>query len=353
MSGYAMNNKLRRRSKRIWWVLLAIIVLSIAGVIVVRQTYSKQLAPVSSSEQTQIFTVEEGSNFKLVARELEEKKLIRSAWAMDLYVHSNQLGGKLRAGTYALSPSQGTKDVAAVLTKGKVATELVTILPGRRIDQVRADLINDGFAPDAVDIALQPDRYKDHPVLAYKPAEVTTLEGLLWPDSFQRDAGTDPSVIIRQSLDLMSQRLTPDLQAAFAKQGLSVYQGIIIASIIEQEASKPSDRTQAAQVFLKRLREGIKLGSDVTTFYGSVADGKQPSLVYDSPYNTLQRDGLPPSPISSVSQNSLEATANPASTDWLFFVAGDDGTTYFSKTLEEHEALTDKYCTELCGNPAN
>jgi len=98
------------------------------------------------------------------------------------------------------------------------------------------------------------------------------------------------------------------------------------------------------------LKQGMMLGSDVTAIYGSVAAGKQPDLSFDSPYNTLIHTGLPPTPISTVTKTSLQAATHPAGTDWLYFVAGDDGTTYFSHTLEEHQALTAKYCHKLCGN---
>ncbi|MBC7708027.1 endolytic transglycosylase MltG, partial [Polaromonas sp.] len=254
-----------------------------------------------------------------------------------------------QAGSYALSPSAGTPQIVSTLTKGQVTTRLVTILPGRRIDQVRADLINDGFTPAAVDVALQPAQYADLPVLSYKPAPVTTLEGLLWPDSYQKDANTDPSFIVRSALTEMANHLTPDIAASLTAHNLSPYQGLILASIVEQEVSKPADRAQAAQVFLTRLAGNTMLGSDVTANYGAIAAGRAPSLTYDSPYNTLLHTDLPPTPIGSISEGSLQAVANPAATNWLFFVAGDDGTTYFSKTLAEHDALAQKYCHKLCG----
>jgi UPF0755 protein len=146
----------------------------------------------------------------------------------------------------------------------------------------------------------------------------------------------------------MQDHLTPDVRGAFAKQGLSTYQGVILASIVEQEVTRTDDRAQAAQVFLKRLSQNMMLGSDVTAFYGAVLAGKTPTVSYDSPYNTRLHTGLPPTPISNVSESSLQAVAHPATTDWLYFVAGDDGVTHFSRTLEEHEALTRQYCTRLC-----
>lgn len=336
--------------KRVWLVVVAILAVALVGIIVARSLYHKGLGPVSSSQETVIFTVEQGSNVKEIAQDLEDKDLIRSAWAMELYIHSKQLSEKLLAGTYALSPSEGTPSIVRTMTKGEVATRLVTILPGKRIDQVRAGLINDGFEPDAVDAALNPARYADLPVVAtIKPGNVNTLEGLLWPESFQRDGSTTPETIVRQSLMEMGKQLTTDVQAGFARQGMTTYQGITLASIIIQEVGRSADQAQASQVFHSRLKTNMTLGSDPTAKYGAILAGKAPSLTYDSPYNTALHKGLPPTPISTISASSLAAAANPANTDWLFFVAGDDGVTHFSRTLAEHEALIDKYCTKLCG----
>lgn len=352
MSKYRSHDRQKRFNlpKRLWYVLVGIIIVSIAGSILAHQFYNRGLRPVSDSQQTIIFTVETGASVQQIAKNLEEKKLIRSAWAMEMYVSSKQLSEKMKAGTYALSPSDGTPVIVKTLTRGEVATRLVTILPGRRIDQVRSDLINDGFTPAEVDRALEPSLYADLPVISIiKPANVNTLEGLLWPDSFQRDQTTTPDVIIRQSLEAMGAQLTPDVQAAFARQGRNTYEGVILASIILREVSKPADQAQASQVFWSRLKSDIALGSDPTVKYGAIVAGKAPSLTYDSAYNTYKRKGLPPTPISTINSSSLAAAANPAATSWLFFVAGDDGTTHFSKTLEEHEALIEKYCTKLCG----
>jgi UPF0755 protein len=215
-------------------------------------------------------------------------------------------------------------------------------------DQVRADLINDGFSPTAVDAALQPAQYSDLPVLAFKPSTVDTLEGLLWPDSFEKTDATAPSVIIRESLEEMSNHLTSQIQAAFAAEGLTTYQGLILTSIVGQEVSKPADQAQVAQVFLSRLKDNMSLGSDVTANYGAIIAGHAPSLSYDSPYNTLIHTGLPPTPISTISASALEAAAYPASTNWLYFVTGDNGTTYFSTNLADQQANTQKYCHKLC-----
>lgn len=348
MANYNADRRVRHLPRRVLLLAIALLLATIVGAAVVRQTYTAYLRPVSTDQRTQLFTVPAGSTVKEISADLQDKHLIRSAWAMDLYVHSKELGEKLQAGTYAFSPSEGTTQIITKLTKGKVSTRLITILPGRRIDLIRADLINEGFAPKAVDKALDANNYKDMPVLIYKPAGVNTLEGLLWPDSFQKDGSTDPSQIIRGSLGETATYMTADTQTALAAQGLSPYQGLILASIVEQEVSKTGDRTQAAQVFLSRLKTGMMLGSDVTAIYGSLVAGLRPSLTYDSAYNTRLHTGLPPSPISTVSKSSLQAVAHPATTNWLYFVAGDDGTTYFSTNLQDHQALAQKYCHKLC-----
>ncbi len=350
MRRYTVGNHRQHRHlpRRVGWLLLSLVLILVAGVLVARHVYYADLQPVNSSQQTQIFTITTGSSVKDIADKLEKAKLIRSAWAMELYVHSKELGTQLQAGTYAFWPNQGTVSIVNTLTKGKVTTRLVTILPGRRIDQVRADLINNGFSPTAVDAALNPAQYADLPVMAFKPADVNTLEGLLWPDSFQRDPNTDPSVIIRESLTEMGQQLTPVVQAAFASEGLTTYQGLVLSSVIMQEVNKPSDQTQVAQVFLSRLKSNSVLGSDVTALYGSIAAGKAPSLTYDSPYNTLIHNGLPPTPISTINSSALYAATHPAATNWLYFVTGDNGTTYFATNLQDHNAQTQQYCHKLC-----
>ncbi|MDL2341763.1 MAG: endolytic transglycosylase MltG [Patescibacteria group bacterium] len=335
--------------RRLWTGLVAMLFLLVLLGLAGRQIYNQNLGPVSSSQTSTVVTIAPGSSVRQIAQQLAQAHLIKSAWALELYAHGKQAATKFQAGSYALAPNAGTPQIVDTLTKGQVTTRLVTILPGRRIDQVRADLINDGFSPVAVDAALQPQQYADLAVVGYRPNAASSLEGLLWPDSYQKDATTNPSFIVREALAATATHLTTDLQTALAAQGLSPYQGLTLASIVEQEVSKPTDRAQAAQVFLSRLKANTMLGSDVTANYGAIVAGRAPSLSFDSPYNTLLHPGLPLGPIGSVSTGSLQAVAHPASTDWLYFVAGDDGVTYFSKTLAEHEALSAKYCHKLCG----
>lgn len=342
------NQPLRRHwPSRLLAIAVIAVVLIVGATAAVRYVYSQNLKPVSTKQNVQTVTIVQGATVEQIGELLQTKGLIRSAWAFKLYVSSKEVRNALQAGTYELAPSQSVAEIVSQLTHGKIVTNLVTILPGQRIDQVRKRLIQDGFKEADVDNALNPANYTDNPALVDKPVGAS-LEGYLYPDSFQRTADTSASTIVTAALSQMDKRLTPDLRSAFSKQGLSTYQGIILASIVEKEVSNASDRPVVAQVFLKRMSLGMPLQSDVTAHYGAILDGKTPSTAYKSPYNTYFISGLPPTPISNVDTSALSAVAHPANTSWLYFVAGDDGKTYFSSTLAEHEANVSQYCHKLC-----
>ncbi len=343
---YKVNNS--NKGLRISLIIfVGIVITFLLGGFIIRKTYFDNLKPVSASQKTQLVDIPLGSSVNQISEQLKKHGVIKSSWAFEWYVRNNSLRDKLQAGTYYLRPNQSVEEIVKVITQGKVATDLVTILPGQRIDQVRKTLLNYGYSESDVDKALDPNQYVGHPVLVDKPAGAS-LEGYIYPESFQKTANTTPQTIIKSSLDEMNKVLTPDLKAAIIRQGLTVHQGVVLASIIEQEVSDPDDKKVVAQVFLRRLREDMKLQSDPTVIYGAIIAGQKPSLSYDSPHNTYSNIGLPPTPISNVSKSSLEALANPASTNYLFFVAGDDGKTYFSRTLNEHEKLTELHCKTLC-----
>lgn len=341
------------QQKRDKWVkrtiigLIVAVVIVIVSAVIIRQVYTYNLKARNNSQEIVIVEIPSGYSAQQIGSLLEEKAVIKQSWAFNWYVRTNGLIEGLKAGTYALRPSQNVAEVAETIVGGEVATDLVTILPGQRIDQVRSALINSGFSPESVDQALDPATYPNHPALVDKPKNAN-LEGYLYPETFQKNDSTTASDIVKASLDEMQARLTPSIRRAFAKQGLSVYEGVILASIVEQEVANINDKPVVASVFYNRLNNGMKLESDVTVLYGAIIAGQEPSLSYDSKYNTFTNKGLPIGPISNVSKESLMAVAAPKNTDYIFFVAGDDGNTYFSKTLAEHEEAIDKHCIKLC-----
>lgn len=347
----AMSGKKRRWPKALLIAGVVILAVIISTVLVIRRTYELNLRPLSSSEQIQHVNIPTGSSVKEIAKILEDSKLIRASWAFEWYVRNNDALEALQAGTYPLRPNQSVQEIVSILTNGKVSTDLVTILPGQRIGEIESTLKNYGFDEKEIKSALDPSRYASHPALVDKPPGAN-LEGYIYPESFQKTAATKPDELIAASLDELQKILTPDLRAGIVRQGLTVHQGIILASIIEQEAGSNEDKPMIAQVFLKRLRENRRMESDPTAEYGAVIAGQPPSLSYDSPYNTYKYDGLPPGPIGNFSKSSLEAVINPSATDFLYFVADDEGQdkgkTFFSRTLQEHQQLTAEHCKVLC-----
>lgn len=344
---YDLKHGRRRRilnfviSKRFIGVIILSIVIIASGLYAALVYEAK---PVSSSTTQQLFMVKSGDSITLIANNLKKQYLIRNSFVLKIYAYNSHL----QAGTYSLSPNLSTQEIVDRITKGKVATKLVTILPGMRLDQIRAGLIESGYSPVSVDQALSINQYSDLKVISYLPDGVTSLEGLLWPDSYQVSINSDASSLVRAALMETDLYLSEGVRSDFNNEGLTVYSSLILASIIVKEVSNPSDQAQAAQVFLSRLKLGMQLGSDVTALYGAITTGHGSILTYDSPYNTLIHTGLPPTPISTLTASALTAVTRPANTSWLYFVAGDNGTTYFSTNLKDHQALTAKYCKILC-----
>lgn len=348
MARYNLGEKRRRLPRRVWLVLGVLVVLIICGTVVVQHIYSDNLAPVSNSNTLQYVTVAEGSSVNEIAMQLKTDGLIRSSQVFEWYVSIHNDRDSLQAGTYSFAPSQSTSVIAQAIASGKVATKLVTILSGQTVAEISQTFIKSGFSAASVAAAFNASLYRSsYPALADNPSSAS-LEGFIWPDSYQKTSNNTPEQILGESLTEMQQHLTQNIRNGFAAEGLSVYQGVTLASIVEQEVADQNDRNQVAQVFIKRLQTGMQLGSDVTAYYGAVLAGVAPSLTYDSPYNTLIHTGLPPGPIGTVSDSSLEAVAHPANTAWLYFVTGDDGTTHYAQTLAQHQANVSQYCHKLC-----
>lgn len=339
----------KRRSSRKWLVVL-LVILGIVGVGIwgAHRWYDRNLGPVdSSSTQVVSFTVISGSTVHEIGVDLNRASLIRSTQAFEAYVRGKALFDKLQAGTYGLSQSMSTPQIVDKIASGDVTTNLLAIPPGKTLKQIRQVFIQAGYKEDELDAAFSPVTYAGHPVLASLPAGAT-LEGYIYPDSYQKANNTPPTTIIRESLDQMQKHLTPDIIAGFAAQGLTTYQGITMASIVYAESGDPASEPTVAQVFLLRLKQGIALGSDVTAFYAANQAGQGKTLGVDSPYNTRINIGLPPGPIGNFTDIALKAVAHPSDTDYLFFVAGDDGTIHFTHTQAEHEQAVKQYCTKEC-----
>lgn len=319
--------------------------------------YQTQLSAVDKDSQDLVLVnVVSGSTPTQIAELLEEKAVIRSSTAFGIYTRFTDTQNSLQAGSYRLSPADSTPQIVDHLLNGNVDTFRLTLYPGatlvdntdtpdeRKFDVTTA-LTRAGYGKEEIAAALS--KTYEHPVFQDKPAG-TSLEGYVYGETYEFNSGaTVEDVLLRTFDELYAVVQNNDLIAKFQAQGFNLYQGITLASIIQRE-SGGDDKAQIAQVFLKRYREGMVLGSDVTYQYIADRDGLQRDPNLESDYNTRRVAGLTPTPIAAPGLASLLAVANPAEGDYLFFLSGDDNITYFARTLEEHEANIVNHCQQKC-----
>lgn len=340
--------KKRTRKKIIFGSLLVLIVgflLSFAGS---AAWYYVQLQPVNAQGTTkQDVTIVKDSTPRQIAAQLQEAHLIKNSQVFLWYAKMNGVVNKLQAGTYKLSQSLSTPEIATKLSSGTVDTFSITFLPGATVTENKKVFTDLGYSSDEVNAAFA--KTYSSALFSGKPASAD-LEGYIYGETYSFVSGTSVAAILEHTFSVYLAVVNDNnLVSQFAARGLSLYQGITLASIVQREASaQGDDMAKIAQVFYKRLATNMPLGSDVT--YQYIADktgvARDPNL--DSPYNTRIKTGLPPGPIATPGKKALLAVASPANTDYLYFLSGDDNVTYFSKTLEEHEANAKNHCQQKC-----
>ncbi|OYX44054.1 hypothetical protein B7Y94_00535 [Candidatus Saccharibacteria bacterium 32-49-12] len=352
-SSAGLNLKNRRRNPL--RVFLALLALAFGFIAVIATWYFLALRPVNVQGVEQKFTVNDGATVSGIGDELERAGLIRSRMAFLLTARLNRSTNDIQAGQYSLSPALSTGEVIEKLTKGpEVEVINITFLPGGTLEDHKKVLLEAGYDEAAIDQAFI--KQYDHPLFEAKPASAD-LEGYIYGETHQFNKGAPlESVLVRYFDDFYKVIKENQLVDRYSDRGLNLFEGITLASIIEREVSCGSrqiceDQAKVAQVFFKRLDEGIPLGADATFIYAARKAGRAPAVDFDSPYNTRLYRGLPPGPISSPGLGALLAVADPAEGDYLFFVSGDDGVNYFSRTEAEHIENTRRYCIENCRLP--
>ena len=228
-----------------------------------------------------------------------------------------------------------------------------TILPGETIYDVKKSLIEVGYSEAEATEALGASY--DFDFLRERP-DGATLEGYLFGETHEFYKTATAKDVIETFLSGMGEVITENnLESRYAQQGLTLYEGITLASVAQKEASSPEQPT-VAQVFLSRLAYGIPLGSDVTVSYAldtidpdrKTYSDNQAALKIDSCYNTRLYAGLPCGPISNPGISALLAVAEPSDTSYLYFLTGDDGLMYYSYTEAEHNQNAYDHCKDLC-----
>jgi UPF0755 protein len=294
----------------------------------------------------QVFVIQPGESVVSISNHLEETGLIRSAHAFRIYLLWTGLDTIIRSGTYHLSPAQTGREIAEML-KSTILTEVTfTVLPGWRMEEIAASLPTSGLdiTPEAfLAAASAPSNAPD-----FLPAGATA-EGFLSLGGYTLPRTTSAEQLVFLLLQDFSSNLTPDLQSGFTSHGLTVYQAVTMASIIQREVVVADEMPMIASVLYNRLAIGMPLQTDPTIQYALGYNAAQGSwwtnplsltdLQFDSPYNTYLYTGLPPGPISNPGLAALEAVASPAQSNYYYFQARCDGSGLhnFAETNEQHQ----------------
>lgn len=334
--------------KRVLLIIGGLLVIAILALTAAFFWYQHETSPVSSDTDAARVrvTIERYTTPDEIGSLLAEKKVIRSTTAFEIYTRLSGTRNKLQAGTFSLSPHESTAAIVDHLVAGKTDQFSITFLPGATVADNKKVLLAAGYSQAEIDAAFS--KTYESPLFQDKPANAD-LEGYIYGETYKFSAGSSVEQILQRTFDefyaaISKNNLIPGLQA----QGFNLYEGITLASIIQREVSGRTDSAQVAQIFLKRLSEGMPLGADATFVYAAGKKGVTPTVDLDSPYNTRIHTGLPPGPISAPGLTALLAVAQPAEGDYLYFVSGDDGKNYYSRTIEEHERNTREYCKINC-----
>ena len=301
--------------------------------------------PLSLSAPRLEVAIERGTAGQGIGNALRRQGVSVSGPGLALAMRLRGDAQKIRAGSYELISPITLQILLDRLTRGDSSVRDITFIEGWNIRQVRAALQREP------DLRLQSPAMSDAELLVAVGAAETHPEGLFAPDTYSYVPGTTDIDVLRRAYRLQQRRLDAAWQArpvsADRPMLQSPYQVLVLASIIEKETGRDSDRARIAAVFVNRLKRGMMLQSDPTTIYGlgEAFDGnlRRRDLRTDTPYNTYTRNGLPPTPIAMPGTASIAAALSPASIEALYFVARGDGSSEFSNDLAAHNRAVARY----------
>ena len=306
------------------------------------------VSPVNPEGVEESFSIALGESVDDVISALQNRGLIRNPTALRNYLVFSGLDKNIQAGEFKLNPSMNVLQIAHALLDATPTEITFSILAGWRVEEIAASLPTSGLAFSSDEfLALVKD-----PKLITVPADfpaVANLEGFFLPGIYELPRASSAKQMIETIIAIGWAKVTPELKAAFQKNGLDIFQAFILASLVQREAMVPEEMPQIASVFLNRLQIDMKLDSDPTVQYALGYDPamatwwKNPLTWADlqivSPYNTYLNLNLPPGPICNPSLAALESVAFSAQTPYYYFRARCDGTGLhsFAITFEEHQ----------------
>ncbi len=298
--------------------------------------------PVPLRETPLDFNVEPGSSMKQVARQLVESGFDMPPLAIVTLARFTRQANAIKAGSYEVEAGVTPLELLEKLSRGDVTQAELPLIEGWSFRQLRAALDRHP------ELRHDSTGMSDTEILRELGIDARHPEGLFFPDTYLFARRSSDLELLRRAH--ANQRKVLDREWQRRAEGLpykNPYEALIMASIVEKETGKAADRPAVASVFINRLRAGMLLQTDPTVIYGLGADFdgnlKKRDLLADTPYNTYTRAGLPPTPIAMPGTAALRAVLNPPATDYLYFVARGDGSSEFSRNLDEHNRAVARY----------
>ena len=341
----AISHKKNEKVK--YLIIITVLFLLASLAFLIWQGFNKQFAPVAPEDKSYIdIVIPEQSTARQVAAILLENDLIHSENAFYSYCKKNDLDKILKAGHYRFSRSQSLAEIVDDLTAGRLVCVSITIPEGYTVEQVGNTLIEKKLCTiEEWETARKKDYGLDF-LQDFPRERKEPLEGFLFPDTYLVSEDSSAEEIVLFMLESFKQIWDANFAEAASSRGLSLYDTITIASMIEKEAMRKDEREIISGVINNRLEKGMLLQIDATVLY-CLAEQKNMvnyrDLETDSPYNTYKYLGLPPGPISCPGQASIEAALNPQKHSYYYYVSKGDGSHHFSRTYEEHRIAKNKY----------
>ncbi len=322
------------RKLLLWSLLLLLLFTGLTG-------YLLLLAP-QTPPQTTLYQLKPGTSLSQVATDLAAAGIVRSSLSLKLLAKLKNLSGQIQSGSYRFAEPATPEAVLARLVAGDVEKASLTIPEGFTLAQIAERLAALGLADHRklLDLAHSPTFLKSLKIKA------TSLEGYLFPETYLFTPGIDEASLLRMMVDQLRSNLSAELLEKARRVKLDRHQLVTLASIIEKETGKIAEMPLIASVFHNRLKRGIPLQTDPSVIYGiEEFDGNitRKHLKTPTPYNTYLIKGLPPGPIASPGLAALRAAAEPAESNYLYFVSRGDGSHQFSRTLKEHNRAVRRY----------
>jgi len=303
--------------------------------------YNSGLKPLSSGEsQEKQVVIPKGASLKSVAKILKEEEIIRDDRVFLLYCKLSNADSKIKAGKYSLNAAMSVPDIVDKFVSGQALIDTVklTIPEGYNLEQIVQKIASLSIV-DEQSIWNALAAHYDYDFIDLIPEREKKLEGYLFPDTYELYKDATAEAIIDKMLKRFNSVFTEEYRNRAKELNMTIDQVITLASIIEREAKLDSERKTISGVFHNRLKKNMLLQSCATVQY--LLKEQKEVLTYkdleiESPYNTYKYAGLPPGPIASPGQKSIEAALYPEANDYLYFVARDDGSHVFTKTYSEH-----------------